>query len=111
MSEAWFITYRKARKPHQCGMCGRRIDPGEVYKHGVGVDGSAWTWKECRHCTYVLEAYDLAWDGEYSVEAFDEWVNNCDYHDLMELRLMAGYRKQWRTREGILWALPVGGTA
>lgn len=96
---------RTARKEHRCTDCGRTIRPGETYRRGVNFDGGAWTWKDCRHCDYVLRKYDIAWDGEYSPDTFVEWAGD-GFQDLTEARLQAGYRKRWTTAGGNLWPLP-----
>lgn len=44
-------THPRARTEHQCDDCHRTIRPGETYRRGVGMDGTAaWTWKECAQC-------------------------------------------------------------
>jgi hypothetical protein len=103
---AEFVTSKpKARKPHRCSDCHRRIDPGETYRRGVGFDGTAWTWKDCAHCLAALSLYDLAWDGEYNADSFATWSTD-GAHDLRELRDQAGYRMKWRTRSGRLLPVP-----
>lgn len=102
----WTRRHPKARVSHECELCGRRIDPGEVYTRGVGIDGTAWTWKECAHCTRAQTIYDLSWDGEYNAECFQDWAGDGGPRDIEEARAMAGYRKRWRTARGNLWPLP-----
>lgn len=107
MSYARFVVdHRTARKAHRCSDCGREIRPGETYRRGVGFDGTAWTWKDCAHCEYVLREYDLAWDGEYNADHFAEWASDGDFRTPQEARDMAGYRKRWMTTQGNLWPLP-----
>lgn len=101
----WITTHPRARKEHVCSNCRRTIRPGETYRRGVALDGTAWTWKDCRHCEFALDQYDLAWDGEYSPDTFHEWVGD-GTSDLAELRLQAGFRKQWTTAKGNPWPLP-----
>lgn len=104
---AEFVTsWPRARKEHKCSDCGRTIRPGETYRRGVGFDGTAWSWKECQHCEYALNRYDLAWDGEYNADDFAEWASDGDCRDVQEARDMAGYRKRWTTAGGNLWPLP-----
>jgi len=101
----FIVDVRVARKEHRCSDCGRTIRPGEQYRRGVGFDGTAWTWKDCRHCHAVLNEYDLPWDGEYNADTFHEWAHD-GARDLREARAQAGYRNQWRTAQGNLWPLP-----
>lgn len=102
----WITTERKARTAHKCSSCCRVIRPGETYMRVVGLDGSAWTWKDCRHCSAVLVRYDIAWDGEYNADTFAEWANDGDARTLDEARAIAGFRKRWQTRSGALWPVP-----
>lgn len=99
------ITRPVARKPHGCGSCGRTIQPGERYKRGAGMDGTAWTWKECGHCDVLLEFVLHVWwdDEEYPPDVIVEW----DPDGLAELRLKVLFRKQWRRADGTLYPLPV----
>ncbi len=96
-----------ARKPHWCEMCGRRIDPGEKYRRGSGMDGStAWTWRECAHCA-ALAAYvalDDPWDDDgYGPDLFTEWEPLTVEH----LRLKAlATRRRWRHTDGRLYPVP-----
>ena len=102
----FIVTHPKARKAHQCSDCSRTISPGEIYRRGAGFDeGRAWTWKDCAHCEYALDRYDLAWDGEYNSDHFWEWAAE-GAQDIQEARDKAGYRHQWMTRGGNLWPLP-----
>ena len=107
---AWFTSHPTARKEHKCSDCGRTIRPGETYRRGVGFEaGEVYSqWKDCRHCDFVLQAYDIAWDGEYSPDSFHEWAGD-GFQDLAEARLQAGFRKRWTTAQGNLWPIPESG--
>ena len=97
-----------ARKPHLCEMCGRRIDPGEKYRRGSGMDGAtAWTWIECAHCA-ALAAYigriDDYYDEGYGFDLFHEWEPETVEH----LRIKAlATRRRWRRADGSLYPVPV----
>ena len=106
----WMTSHPVARKEHKCSDCGRVIRPGETYRRGVGFEGGALysSWKDCRHCEFVLNEYDLAWDGEYNSDHFWEWSGD-GFQDVTEGRLQAGYRKKWTTAQGNLWPLPNSG--
>jgi len=104
---SWMISHPVARKEHKCADCGRTIRPGETYRRGVGFEARELysQWKDCRHCEYVLDNYDVAWDGEYNADTFYEWSGD-GFQDLTEARLQAGYRHKWTTAQGNLWPLP-----
>lgn len=101
----WISETRRARKPHRCHTCNRRIAPGEHYRHGAGMDGAtAWSWAECSHCRvlarFVVDLYDL---DEYDWTSIADW----DPADLAELRVKAQWRRQWRRMDGDLYPVPV----
>jgi hypothetical protein len=51
MPSFYRATVSKARKPHQCGECGRKIKPGERYEAVAAIwDGNFGTAKTCSHC-------------------------------------------------------------
>lgn len=94
-------VYPVARKPHRCNDCGRIIRPGEKYRKGSGMDGStAWTWRECEHCTWLVHL--IPWDDEYGDQDFADW----EPYTLAHLRLKAMWLKRWQRRDGSLYPLP-----
>lgn len=103
---------RTARKPRPCSDCGRTIGVGEVYRRGVTfIDGTVWTWADCTHCDYVQRVYGdrvTVEDGAYTAESFYEWAYDGEALSLAEARMMAGYRRRWRTASGNLWPIPEG---
>lgn len=100
----WHSEHRTARAEHKCGCCGRTIRKGERYRRGVGLDGTAWTWKECAHCDvlarHVCDAYDL---DEYDPDSIADY----DAEDLGELRVKVGFRRRWTRSDGSLYPVPV----
>ena len=55
---ACVVKDRKARKPHVCDECGRKIKPGEVYENASGIwDGDAYTFKTCQQCGSIARAW------------------------------------------------------
>lgn len=110
----YHVETRKARKQHRCEMCGRRIDPGEEYLHGVGMEGSVWVWKECAHCKAARLLYDIDYDGEYNADYFEAWVDDSRWpsfetmtpEQFHQLRHAAGYTMRWRTKGGNLLPIP-----
>lgn len=54
----WRNTDRRARKPHVCATCHRRIERGEAYRvHASILDGHATTEKACADCTAVIDDF------------------------------------------------------
>jgi predicted RNA-binding Zn-ribbon protein involved in translation (DUF1610 family) len=64
-----------ARRPHHCGSCGQRIEPGEQYHRWTGT-GDCWegvmTLKECRECfaRYVVQRVHLSPENLTRAEAW-----------------------------------------
>ncbi|WP_066303274.1 hypothetical protein [Arthrobacter luteolus] len=98
---------RKARKPHTCQTCFRKIDIGEQYESRFGIDdGNPHRFKRCAHCVAVWsiwEPEDI--DGLISDDGYDSWASS-DARDLHELRNMVYFRRQWRRKDGTLYPLP-----
>lgn len=99
----WTRTHPRAKKPHNCDSCWRTIRPGERYLRGVGLDGTAWTWKECGHCEllseFVVSAYGLE---EYGGDDLHEW----EPANVSELRVKVQFKKRWARTDGTLYPLP-----
>lgn len=98
---------RKARKPHTCHTCFRRIDPGEHYTSQFTIyNDNPHRFKQCAHC---VAAWNI-WrpedsDGLISEDGYDCWAG--DYaRDLNELRNMVYFRQQWRRKDGTLHPVP-----
>lgn len=104
MSQHFHTETRTARKPHVCDLCTRRIDPGEKYRHGAGMDGTrAWTWKECAHCDALRDLAFRQWyDDEYGSDLIAEWEPDTIPH----LRLKAQWKRKWRHLDGTLMPVP-----
>ena len=98
----WSHSTLTARKPHVCSMCGRRIDAGEKYMKGAGMDGTAWTWKECFHCKSFRQLTDIGFDGEYNEDTFADM----EPLDGLEETWLRQYRRRWRTSQGSLFPIP-----
>lgn len=90
---------RRARKPHICSVCVRRIDPGETYtRQRVFDGGDAWTFQQCAHCSAVTAIYDPRDDdGAISSDAFAWWIEDRP-RDWAEAKAMASWRMGWRRR-------------
>ena len=99
--------HRKARKPHPCSTCRRRIDPGEAYATSFTVyDGRAYRWKWCAHCEAAWNIWcPEAGDGMISEDGYDSWATD-QARDLHELRNMIYWRQQWRRKDGTLHPIP-----
>ncbi len=59
-------TVQKAKKPHRCDNCGRRIEVGQPYLRARIVDGGeAWVWKSHSHCQLASTIlFDRGIEGE-----------------------------------------------
>jgi hypothetical protein len=101
MSE-WIRTNPVARKEHRCEICARVIRKGETYLRGVGLDGTAWTWKECAHCEAMLTLYDIQWDDTYCRDTVDDWAPG----SVAEWRVKANWSRMWTRRDGSLIEVP-----
>lgn len=105
MSEFWSRTHPRARVQHRCEMCGRTIDPGEVYLKGYGGDrGDTHGWTECAHCEAMQVRFDIQDGGGYDPDMLYQWAR--DPQNVTELRAAAGYLMKWRTRAGNLIPVP-----
>jgi len=52
------VTWRKARKPHECCECGQTIDPGQRYEHVRGLWEDLWdTYETCEACVRIRKDY------------------------------------------------------
>lgn len=102
-------TTQKARKPHVCSNCWRKIDPGESYYRTRGFDGGdAWTFKQCAHCESVTKLYDPRdSDDMISVDGHLCWAEDRP-RDWAEARAMIGFKAQWRYLSGRLMPIPGG---
>ena len=50
------MNARRAKKPHDCVECSRRIEPGEIYEHVWGIwEGTAETFHTCAECWEVRQ--------------------------------------------------------
>lgn len=95
--------YRKARKPHQCTICRRTIRAGETYLRGSGMDGSAWTRKECAHCDVLAAWVVKCWGlDEYGEDDVHDW----DPETMGELRIKVQLNRRWTRRDGTLYPIP-----
>lgn len=96
---------RRARKPHECDMCGVTIGSGEEYCWEKYVNGDGlYELKTCLACDMAFsEVRGYVpdwWDGGVTFEDYREWATDPDYADTpakQAWRQRAGY-----TREGKL---------
>jgi len=52
------VVIRKARKPHECSECEKRIEPGEKYEHATGkTEGDMWVFDTCLVCAEIADAF------------------------------------------------------
>jgi hypothetical protein len=81
----------KARKPHVCDWCGKRIEVGEWHIASTNVSDGIYTWRECDRCKpYVSEMmgepdefyFDSIADG-YTSESFTEFMRD-EHPDVLD---------------------------
>lgn len=99
----WFDSWPVARKEHVCLLCRRVIRPGEKYRRGVGLDGTAFTFKECLHCRAVMDLADpTGGDCEYDDSVLGEW----EPYGITEMRWKVQWARSWERRDGQLYPVP-----
>lgn len=99
-------TWPTARKEHWCTLCARVIRKGEKYRRGVTLDGTAYTFKECRHCRAVMNLADpTGGDSEYYSDVLAEW----EPYGVTELRWKVQWKRKWERRDGDLYPVPTAG--
>lgn len=79
-------VHRTARKPHVCGECDGRIEPGEVYEYVCGAWDSVFDFfKTCTHCETARNFYVGDCDSK-SFRDFDEgeFLFGRVCHDLLQ---------------------------
>jgi hypothetical protein len=63
--------HRKARKPHVCCECRRKIQPGETYWHYRGTwDGDPVAKNTCDLCEQLREDVMAGWDSNDRADGF-----------------------------------------
>jgi hypothetical protein len=89
-------------------MCGRRIDPGEIYNHQRNVDsGSIRVWKQCAHCEAAVHILDLwGWAGRPDEGIGPELMADFEPETIAQARIWLGWKRQWRRRDGTLREVP-----
>ena len=99
----WTHTRPTARVRHICEMCRRVIEPGEAYLRGVGLDGTAWTWKECAHCDALRDvARAQTGDDEYDWQTIADWEPT----SWQQMRVKVQWLRGWTRRDGRLYPVP-----
>ena len=60
------IDHVKARKPHKCDMCGKKIDVGEEYEaQNLVCYNEMYTFHQCYRCKpYVDELWSIGFDND-----------------------------------------------
>lgn len=92
--------HRKARKHHECGDCGRTIQPGERYRHVVGVHTMGMTVvKQCAHCEAAAQwlvqvCRGYVWNG-VGEELQEHWTEEPDFRCRSLAHLCAAQRRRW----------------
>jgi hypothetical protein len=96
-----------ARIAHTCQMCGRTIQPGEVYRRQRNIwDGTdPYVWKECAHCEALLKVGtfdDYWWDEGVNEDTIREW----EPPTITDMRWKVQWLRRWARRDGSLYPIP-----
>lgn len=106
-------TWRTARKPQVCSLCGRRIDPGEKYldqRNKSDYNDGVYTWRNCAHCDVLLgHLWNRGVDDDEGVN--HDTVEWWEPETLGELRWKVCWRRGWRRNDGSLYDVPEGSRA
>jgi len=70
----------KARKPHRCDWCGKRIEIGEEHTVSTNVGDGIYNWRECDRCSLYVKA---AIDGDFDVDPTIEGFSSSDFIEFM----------------------------
>ncbi len=75
--EFYTASFPKARKKHECDLCGKTIEPGEQYSCFTGkYDGKIFTSRNCMTCHAIIKAYCAEYDEtEYDEDEIREWLS------------------------------------
>jgi hypothetical protein len=100
---------RKARKAHECSMCGRTIEPGESYDWSSNVyDGDFYVWKQCAHCDAMVRILNLHYWAAFPDEGLGpDDVGEFEPETIAQARIFIGWKTGWRRKDGTLREVPV----
>lgn len=111
-SEPWTVyreRTRKARKPHICYECGRRIAPGESYHDAVGLSAESDRWESYRLCEHCMAAGEWlrvmcgGWCyGGILEELQEHWDEEFCTRSVGLLVLIVRMGDKWRDRHGVM---------
>lgn len=100
---------RRARRRHECGECGRLIEPtlGERYEHATGLYEGHWqTFKTCGHCVAARSWLMVTCNGflyNGVLEDLEEhWDESWELRSHYLGRAILGMRRRWSRRDGTL---------
>lgn len=71
------VSHPRARKDHDCEVCGPSIKAGDIYTRVATFDGTAWTWKNCEPCDDAIsQAREDNYDDSRIItgDAVREWA-------------------------------------
>lgn len=94
MIKFYSSKHHKAKKEHTCSMCGKIIQPGEVYERSSGkYDGYFFDEKYCEDCEVIIDEYiSISCD----CEIYDD-----DILDWLRENFCYGCIHGWHTDEGL----------
>lgn len=94
--------WRKARKNHQCDMCGGTIHKGEKYYWAKYIEDGLYELKVCHLCNEIiydveeyLDDWRQVWEEGVTFDDYKEWATDTDYPDSPE-------KQAWRQRSGAI---------
>ena len=100
----------RARKPHQCGECGRVISVGERYRYAFSVyEGWGSSYYTCEHCCSGADWLARECGGYIFSEVAEElWEHASEYPDLAIplRRLFFGIQRRWKFFSGKMMLVP-----
>lgn len=97
--EPWTVhrrNERRARKPHVCTECWRRIEPGENYVEVVGLCDGQWDrFTTCRHCEAAGRWLEVACGGYPYTMLGEELYEHRPATDSLLDRLHDAFLTKW----------------
>jgi hypothetical protein len=103
----------KGRKAYRCDECSRNLQIGERSVYTAAMwEGDFFTNRCCEHCAafrkLIDKIDDFYYEGYYG--GVGTWVEEGLWReydaDVRELRAVAGFKMQWRTKTGKLLPIP-----
>jgi len=95
---------RTAKKIHRCDECLRKISIGESYHHEFYVDGSYSGYhKTCQHCMAIRQYVLVHINDTFIYGQLIDEIGNGPMESWKDRLMYAGYRRQWKRKDGKMW--------